>query len=371
MKSKKIDKEIKKVLITLFFLFSCKSGKNIETLEQKIIREGKEYSQPEINLVSSTKVRFILRDFPNIISDIFAISYDYFPENLTQSYSIQDIYSFFQIENIWVVPEYCSSFTCPKMECKLNDQKDNTMNREIQIIGECFNDVFDFSGRVIFKDSFVFSGKDFLLSYNLDFKDWYFRGVLTDERVFYSGSVSFVSQRNSGRNSINRKINIKGNSFIGENRKQEFPINFEHEFSYLEMQQGNTSTIFTYLTDYRNNFCFARVSGFNYIFSCERSYSVEKLIYAIDDKNISTTGQVFTIYGKDTRSWFEVSFSVKTPKDSCDFISGEIMITSGDEKLILEYEDKFYEKGKCNFLCPSRWTWRNRDGQTTRVECLP
>lgn len=349
---------------------SCKSQKIQETLEQRTIREGKSYAVPEPNLFSSSKLKLIVKDFPEIVSSIYANSIFYFPEKITQSYSIQDIYSFFQIDNIYVLPEKCSKSGCPKVDCQIKQEGPKNITK-IDVQGECFNDIFEFSGRIAFEDVSLITNSDFLIKYNMDLKDWIFRGVETGERVFYTGGVSFISERKGNTNSMSRKISVKGNSFVGENKNEE-QINFEHEFYFLEMNEGSTKTVISQTVDYRNKFCFARTSGTDYIFSCERAYLVEKLIAIFQgDGKVSIAGDNFLIYGKDKSVWFEIDFSATFTYNPCNFISGYIKILSGDEELILEYKDKYYGQEGCNFICPTSWIWKKKDGQTQNVGCLP
>lgn len=360
-------------MIVFWLLFSiligCKSKDLQETLEQKTIREGKSYASPEQNLFSSSNLKFLLKSFPEIVSKLYSISYFYFPEKLTQSYSIQDVYSFFQFDNISISLDKCSNAGCPKLDCQISQEGARTITK-INAQGECFNEIFDFSGKIVFEDVFSASNPDFYMKYNMYLRDWSLRGVLTDERIFYFGSVSFVSERIGNRGSIERKISVKGNSFTGKN-KQEEPINFEHEFLFLEMVDGSTRTILSQLVDYRNKFCFARTSGYDYIFSCDRSYQVEKILSVFQGGKVSITGNMFLIYGKDEVSWFEINFSIGFTTKPCNFISGSIIILSGDETLVLEYRDKYYTEGNCNFLCPTSWIWRKKNDQTQGVGCLP
>ncbi|GEM_PF-6866333 len=355
------------IIISAFV--SCKSKGVQETLEQRTIREGKSYASPEPNLFSSSNLKFLLKNFPEIASNLYSISSFYFPEKLTQSYSLQDVYSFFQFDNIWISLDRCLKSGCPKLDCQVSQDGVKSITK-INAQGECFNEIFDFSGKIAFEDVFSVMDSDFYVKYNMDLRDWSLRGVLTDERVFYFGSVSFVSERIGNRNSIERKISIKGNSFVGKNKKEE-PINFDHEFLFLEMGNGSTRTILSQLVDYRNKFCFARTSGYDYIFSCDTSYQVEKILSVFQDGRVYITGNMFLIYGKDKVSWFEINFSIGFTTKPCNFISGSINFLSGDETLILEYRDKYYTEENCNFLCPTNWIWKKRDNQTQGVGCLP
>ncbi len=373
----------------LFFLsFSfpfggCGKGKQSEIgFDDFVILEGKRYSIPLSRLPTSIFIYSFLSGFQKVVSEVTFSSLRIFPQDISSqeeliSHLFSDLYSFFLPDNLFLARSYCDVLTCPFVSCGA-DKAGNSFSFKMNVKGNCFNDVFSFSGEenMIFSFESEFGGRNsYKISYQVAFDRWNFKGVETGEYVSYSGDISFIAISSESGNFANRKINVRGISRIqeigsdGRNQTSIYDNDFRQNFSV-----SVTGDAIRYeLSELQNPFCFAHVKDLEYKFRCHRSFKVKNFELSESQDVISFSGNFFeTIPFGGKLIWFSAEFSLKMYLDNrrCVRLFGDITILS-DEKLHLHFDRDYGDRG-CDFTCPSEWSLYDKEGNLiySDINCL-